>query len=242
MNKAKEKIITVTSNKGGTGKTTVSLCLALYFSYKKNKKTLLLEMDSSPGDFTVLFDANDDNSIEIALKFPSKLITYAKNIGNNLDIIRGFSNPLSAEEVKTDEINNLLNTALKNYEIIIIDTQNVLNGSIIDVLKITDYVFLISDMEIESLYRNLEFINLLKNKFFLHHDNFYFLINKKKLIDVFKIIDISKIITLPIIGFISFERNFNKSLITRNKKRFLRTRTFISISKILENFYSRNIA
>ncbi|HHT79440.1 MAG TPA: ParA family protein [Actinobacteria bacterium] len=241
MDKVKEKIITVTSNKGGTGKTTVSLCLALYFSCKKNRKTLLLEMDSSPGDFTVLFDADDDNSIEIALKFPSKLANYAKNVGNNLDIIKGFSNPLSAEEVKTDEINNLLSTALKKYEIIIVDTQNVLNGSIVDVLKITDYVFLISDLEIESLYRNLEFINLLKSKFLLHHDNFYFLINKKRFIDIFKIMDISKVITLPIMGFISFERNFNKSLVMKNKNKFLKTRTFINMSKILEGFYLKNI-
>lgn len=242
MNKNKEKIITVASNKGGTGKTTVSLCLALYFSYKKNKKTLLMEMDSSPGDFSVLFNVNNENSIEIALKFPSKLCSFVKNIGNNLDIIKGFSNPLFAEEAKSDEINDLINIALKNYEIIIIDTQNVLNGLIIDVLKITDYVFLISELEVESLYRNMEFINLLKNKFLLHHDNFYFLINKKRLIDIFKIIDISRIITLPILGFISFERNFNKSLVLNNKSRFLKTKTFTSISKILENFYLNNIA
>ena len=240
MNINKEKIITVASNKGGTGKTTISLCLAIYFSYKKNKKTLLLEMDSSPGDFTVLFDVIDEYSIEIALKFPSKLSSYVKNVGNNLDVLKGFSNPLTAEEVKPEEINYLLKTALKDYEIIIIDTQNVLNGLLVDVLKITDYVFLISELEIEALYRNLEFINLLKSKFLLKHDNFCFLINKKKLIDIFRMIDISKIIPLPILGFISFERNFNKNLIMKNRNRFLKTRTFISISKILENFYLKN--
>jgi len=241
MNNRKGKIITVTSNKGGSGKTTISLCTAMYFSCEKNKKTLFLELDSSPGDFTVLFETDPENSIEIALKFPYKLSTYVKKINDNLDVIKGFSSPLTAEEVKTDEIINLLDTALRKYEIIVIDTQNVLNGLIIDVLKITDYIFLISELEIESLYRNLEFLNLLKNKFLFQNDNFYFLINKKKLKDIFKVLDISKIIPLPILGFICFEKNFNKNLVLKNQYRFLKTRTFITVNKILECFYLKKM-
>ncbi len=236
MNENKEKIIAVISNKGGTGKTTISLCLALYFSNRKNKRTLLLEMDSSPGDFSVLFDAGDEFSIEVAVKFADKLCIYTKNISSNLDIMKGFSNPLSAEEMKTEEVSNLLAAALKEYEIIIIDTQSVLNGSIIDILRITDYIFLISDLEIESLFRNLEYINLLKNKFLLIKENFYFLINKKKLTDIFKIMDISKIINFPILGFISFEKNFHKSLFSNNQNRFLKSRVYRSVAGILENF------
>jgi len=241
MSNRKEKIITVTSNKGGSGKTTISLCMSMYFSCRKNKKTLFMELDSSPGDFAVLFETGPENSIEIALKFPDKLSTYVKKVNDNLDVIKGFSSPLTAEEVETDEIINLLNNALKKYEIIIIDTQNVLNGLIIDVLKKTDYIFLISELEIESLYRNLEFLSLLKNKFLFQNDNFYFVINKKKLMDMFKVMDISKIIPLPILGFIRFDKNFNKNLISKSQNRFLKTRTFISVNKILESFYLRKM-
>lgn len=240
MNENQEKIIAVTSNKGGTGKTTISLCMALYFSHNKNKKTLLLEMDSSPGDFSVLFNVTEEHSIEVAIKFSEKICMFTKNISRNLDIMRGFSNPLSAEEIETEELNNLLAAAHKEYEIIIIDTQSVLNGSIIDILRATNYIFLISDLEIESLFRNLEYINLLKNKFLLINDNFYFLVNKKRLIDIFKIVDISKIINLPILGFISFEKNFYKSLFSNNQNRFLKSRVFRNTAKILENFCIKN--
>ena len=61
-----KKIISVISNKGGVGKTSIACCLSLCLSRKLNKKTLLLELDCSPGDFGTLFDIDEGLSLEMA--------------------------------------------------------------------------------------------------------------------------------------------------------------------------------
>ncbi|GAG65090.1 unnamed protein product, partial [marine sediment metagenome] len=50
----KNIIIAVISNKGGVGKTSIAIAFAMFLSQKIKKRILLLELDSSPGDFGVI--------------------------------------------------------------------------------------------------------------------------------------------------------------------------------------------
>src|SRR4030043_863491 len=94
----KKIMITIVSNKGGVGKTSVAIATAMFFSKEIKKKVLLLELDSSPGDFGVIFDIENNKSLELALRFPEKYNEYIKNIYKNVDALKGISNPLRSEE------------------------------------------------------------------------------------------------------------------------------------------------
>jgi len=228
-------ILAVISNKGGAGKTSISICIGFYFAITERKKTLLLEMDSSPGDFGPLFDISNDNSLDIAIKFPDRFKNYVKSINKNLDVLKGFSNPINAETITEAEITTLFKHIVESYEIIIIDTQSVLSGIIIDVLKLCDAIIVLSEPTIESLSRVSELLFILSTKFLISKNKFQLIINKKKILDFFKIKDIAKILDFPVKGFIPFDKKFNKNLIIFNTSRLLRTRFNIELSKFINN-------
>lgn len=227
--------LAVVSNKGGVGKTSFAICSGFYFANTLNKKTLLIELDSSPGDFGPLFDISCDNSLDIAIKFPDRFKNYIKSINKNLDVLKGFSNPINAEAVTEIEFYTLMQNISEFYEVIIFDTQTVLSGIIIDALKFSNTIILLSEATIESLSRISELISILNSKFLINKNKFQLVINKKKILDLFKIKDIAKILDFPVKGFISYDKRFNKNLIIFNSNKLFKSKFNIEISKLINN-------
>ncbi|MGM0366701.1 MAG: AAA family ATPase [Actinomycetota bacterium] len=229
----KRYIISVISNKGGVGKTSIAVSLAFCFANDLGK-TLLLELDSSPGDMETLFDIGSDCSLEVAIRFPENYKKNVKNVCRNLDVLKGFSNPIVAENVKPEATGKLIEFIKKDYPYIIIDTQTVINGIILDLLRTSNIILIITDYSIESISRISKFLDMLINKFSLPVDHFNLIVNKKKLFDLFRIWDISKILDFPISGFIPFDRKFSKSNFMLNRRKIFKSKFFKETRKILE--------
>jgi len=229
-------VMSIVSNKGGVGKTSIAICFGTYFALRQNKKTLIIELDSSPGDFGPLFDIGNDSSLDIAIKFPDRFKNYVKSIYKNLDVLKGFSNPINAESIKEEEIQALFHFMSESYDVIVIDTQTVLNGIIIDALKISDNIILVSESTIESLSRISELISILNNKFLIDKSKFQLVINKKRFFDLFKIKDISRILDFPVKGFFSFDKKFNKNLIVFDTKGLIKSKLNIEVSNLINSF------
>jgi cellulose biosynthesis protein BcsQ len=230
-----KKIISVISNKGGVGKTSVACCLALSLSRELNKKTLLMELDCSPGDFGTLFDIGEDKSLEMAIRFSRDYKKYVKCTGKNLDILKGIPDPIVAENITSQEINDFLDIILGDYEYIIVDTQTVLNGILLDLIKASDILLMISDPTMESIARVSNYLQLLSSRFKVKRNKFKFIINMKNFCSFFRTWEITKIIDLPIDSFIYFDRKFSKANILFNESKILRTGFFKQVSKSVKN-------
>jgi MinD-like ATPase involved in chromosome partitioning or flagellar assembly len=239
--KDRTEIITIISNKGGVGKTTIAVMMGMYYAQKFEKKTLLLEFDSSPGDFGPLFDIESEKSLEIALKFPEKFKNYTKNISKNLDAIKGVANPIIAEGIKECDIHNLFNSIISEYNFVIIDTQTIINGSILDVLKLSDIVFIVSDYSIESIFRVAKMFEILTEKFLISKSIIRLIINKKKFFQFLKVWDIKKITDLPVEAFISLDKSFDKSFFLFNRNKVMKTKIFKQISVIMNELTSNKL-
>ena len=231
MFKTGEKIISVISNKGGVGKTSVACCLSICLSRELNKKTLLMELDCSPGDFGTLFDISEDMSLEMAIRFKKDYKKYIKSISSNLDVLKGMPDPIIAEDVRSEEAVEFLETIIKDYDYIVIDTQTVLNGILLDFLKASDLLLMVSDPTMESIARISNFLELLNSRFNIKRNKFKIVINKKKAFPYLRFSEISRILNFPIDSLIWFDRKFNKSNILLNESRILRTRFFKQVSK-----------
>ncbi len=229
----RSKIISIVSNKGGVGKTSVAVVFAMFLSQKMEKRTLLLELDSSPGDFAVIFDIEKDKSLELALKFPEKYNEFVKNVCGNVDALKGVSNPLIAENIKEGAINRLINYILEDYDFIVVDTQTVINGPVLDVLRLSDEIFAVSEYSLESIARISSLVDVLAKKFSIPESKIKLIVNKKRFLSFFKICDISKVVKTPIYAFIKFDNRFNKSRFIFNKVNILNTRFFEEISRML---------
>jgi len=230
---SKKIIISIVSNKGGVGKTSIAIALGMFFSQRKKKNTLLLELDSSPGDFGIMFDIERDKSLELALRFPENYNKFVKNICNNMDALKGISNPLVAENINKGIINNLVNHVLKEYDCIIVDTQTIINGLVLDVLRLSNKIFVVSEYTLESTSRVSNLINVLEKKFSIPKSSMKLIMNKKNFLPFFKVWDVAKIINIPIYALIPYDNRFDKSKFLFNKNGILRTRFFKGISKIL---------
>lgn len=230
---SKKIIISIVSNKGGVGKTSIAIALGMFFSQRKKKNTLLLELDSSPGDFGIMFDIERDKSLELALRFPENYNKFVKNICNNMDALKGISNPLVAENINKGIINNLINHVLKEYDCIIVDTQTIINGLVLDVLRLSNKIFVVSEHTLESTSRVSNLINVLEKKFSIPKSSMKLIMNKKNFLPFFKVWDVAKIINIPIYALIPYDNRFDKSKFLFNKNGILRTRFFKGISKIL---------
>ncbi|MCL4416714.1 MAG: AAA family ATPase [Actinobacteria bacterium] len=226
-------IISVISNKGGAGKTSIAITAGLCFAKELCKRTLLLEVDSSPGDFGAVFDIESEKSFELALRFPEKFGYYIKNIFKNLDAMKGVSDPLVAERIKETDVHKLFKFLTSEYDYIIIDTQTVINGTLLDVLRLSDVIMLVSEYSVESFSRISSLFYILTNKFAISKDKIKVIINKKRLFKLFKIWDFIKIAEFPIEAFISYDPKYGKSLFLFNKNKIFKTRLYKQLSKIL---------
>jgi pilus assembly protein CpaE len=230
-----KKIISIISNKGGVGKTSIACCFALSLSRELNKKTLLLELDCSPGDFGTLFDINQEMSLEMAVRFSEGYKKYVKNIGKKLDVLRGVQDPIIAESIDSKQVDDFLRIIINDYDYIIVDTHTVLNGILLDFIKASDLLIMVSDPTMESIARVSSYLQLLSSRFQISRNRFKFVINKKRSFSYQKIWEISKIINLPINSLINFDSKFNKSNVLFNESKMLRSSLFKQVSRTIRS-------
>lgn len=127
----KAKIFAITSVKGGTGKTTVTLNLAATFA-KMGKKVLIIDLDLYTGG--VATSLNIDNSVDLYklvydlnnnhFKF---LNDYIVPYDQNISVIPSPKDPRTANKVNSKYINGALSRASMNYDIILLDTNHFMN-------------------------------------------------------------------------------------------------------------------
>ena len=127
----KAKIFTVTSVKGGTGKTTTALNLAATFA-KMNYKTLIVDLDLYSG--VVALSLNVDNSKNVFSVIDDMnnnrftfIENYVASYNENIDVLGAPIDPRLASKIGINYISLLLRKARMKYQIIIIDTNHVLN-------------------------------------------------------------------------------------------------------------------
>lgn len=170
----KTKIIAVSNNKGGSGKTTLSGNLA-YCLAKMGKKTLMIDADMQM-NLTRSYDFTQDkqNSLYMAIINEDDLNGYIRNTSyENLDMIIS-DYMLSAVDMKMINkqnkehiIKNMLNTVIQKqvYDYIIIDTCPFLGILNYNILVASNYVLIpveLSAFGIEGLEPLSDFIGEVK--------------------------------------------------------------------------------
>lgn len=228
-------IIAVISNKGGVGKTSFALNAGYYLSKRSGGETLLMELDSSPGDFGPIFDIDSKKSLEMAVRFPENFSSYLKKVDNNLFALKGFANPFLAQNTGPESIKNLLSLIESQYGNIVIDTQTVFNRLLLDTCLIASRIFLVTDNCLESLSRVINLYEMLTLTYEIDKSRINLVVNKKRLTDYFKIWDYSKLTEVPVEGFIPYDKKFNKTLFMSNKNKLVKTKMYRQVGRIIEN-------
>jgi pilus assembly protein CpaE len=162
------RIVTVFSNKGGLGKTTIAVNLALALSETVGSPVALVDLNLQLGDITTFLDVEPKQTI----------VDIARNIGRvDAAYLEGslaqyscknstvyvMADPLhveDAEELTADQINAVLTVLRATFEYVVIDTTTSFDSKTLSALDLADHILLVSMVNLPSIRSSQRLLNL----------------------------------------------------------------------------------
>ncbi|MGA1845595.1 AAA family ATPase [Deferribacter abyssi] len=218
----KTKVITITSGKGGVGKTNISLNLSIALT-KLNYKVALLDADLALGNVDLLIGSKPKYTIEDIVKrdIPIDEIIIEHDKLPNFSLIPAGSGILELTRLTNKERNKLKNEISKIkllYDFLVIDTGAGISSEIISFIKLADEVIVILLPEVTSIKDSYSVLKVLKEKGVFK--NYRILINRAKskqqvatIFEKFKD-TVRKFLQIDVqlLGFLPDEENFQESV------------------------------
>ena len=172
MELSKAKIITVTSVKGGTGKTTTVLNLAGMYA-DNNKKVLIIDMDLYSSAVSVMLNLEPTNDVytladDINNNRYNELSDYITKYNDNIDVIAGPKDIRMSGKISSSYVPLIISKVSLKYDVILIDTNHFMNDINLTILQNSDSIlYVITDDPIDlknmrsmiSIYKDMERTN-----------------------------------------------------------------------------------
>lgn len=151
------KIITVFSTKGGVGKTTLAVNLAISLQTLTSKKVALLDLDVQFGDVSAMLNLMPKRTISHLVQekgeFDLELIQnyMMKHPGSEVDILPAPARPEYSELITGDHIETILKILKEGYDFIIIDTASSFSDLNLTVMDFSQTVYLMLSLDLLSI-------------------------------------------------------------------------------------------
>ena len=166
------KVVTVTSVKGGTGKTTTVLNLAGILSSCK-KKTLIIDGDLYNGAIAISLDVPFEKNLyllvnDMATSHFDSLDTYIKPYNDYIDVLPASKDPRDASKIESKYLRVLLAKARMKYDVILIDLNQVMDSNNLTFLDESDLIYYVMTNDLAdikgiktmvSIYSDMEITN-----------------------------------------------------------------------------------
>ena len=131
MNNQNGKIITISSVKGGVGKTTLTINLAgIYFLMKK--KVLIIDLDLFAGGVATLTNVNNKKDVYMLVDALSnnkqiELKDYVASYNKGIDVLACPKDPRDVSKIESKYINKIFDIAKRQYNVVLVDTTHSLD-------------------------------------------------------------------------------------------------------------------
>ena len=137
------KVISVSSVKGGVGKTTILLNLAGIYC-ELGKRVLIIDLDLFSGGVAISLNVKNTKDIfmlvdSMANNRFTELNKYVTSYNKNIDVLAAPRDPRDAMKIESRYIPLVFDAAKKEYDVVLVDTSHVLNEANLTIL---DYSYM----------------------------------------------------------------------------------------------------
>jgi pilus assembly protein CpaE len=155
INPRRGKMIAVCSPKGGIGRTTLTVNLAVALK-KKNVSVAILDGDFQFGDVNLAMDLKDSLTIKEVFEGISSLdehslSSYLAEHGSGVRVLPAPERPEFADLITNEAILNILKVMLKVHDFVVVDTPVGLNEQTLQFLENADQILVVTNLEMAAL-------------------------------------------------------------------------------------------
>jgi pilus assembly protein CpaE len=134
--------------KGGSGATTIAVNVAYELAANHEAKTLLIDLDIQFGIAALCLDIKGESTVMDALDAPRRLDpvflqALVTKHSSGLDVLMSPGKLGSIEEVGADAVQRLIETAVEDYDFVVVDLPRVFLPWMVTALKLADPVMLV---------------------------------------------------------------------------------------------------
>ena len=155
--KSKCRVITVYSNKGGVGKTSIATNLALELAKITKENVALIDLNFQLGDVTTFLDLKPSFNISYMLQNLDKinedflLSTMEKYKDTSLYVLADPPYFKQAEDFSSKDITNLFKILRDTFSYVVVDTSGGFDSKAINALENSDLIFFVTIVNLPAL-------------------------------------------------------------------------------------------
>jgi len=151
-------VVAVFSPKGGVGRTTIAVNLAVAAAAELNKKVVLVDGSFQFGDVAVLLNLNpkDKSMFELVPELEAggdidTVDTYSVAHSSGLKVILAPASPEMADVITPAGVKHVIEALRQRYELVVIDCTSWFSDTTLGILDLADVILTMLTLEITSI-------------------------------------------------------------------------------------------
>ncbi|MCH9719260.1 MAG: AAA family ATPase [Actinomycetia bacterium] len=205
------KVITVFSPKGGTGKTTFAVNLAVDLVRSGAGSVVLLDLDLAFGDVAISLQLDPKRSVADAVKLnqdwdDAGVRALLTSHPSGLQVLTAPDDPSLAETVGDETVRGLLAALSRQFDYVIVDSPPALSDVVLAAFDHSDHVALLTSLDIPAL-KNTKITLRTVEALQYPRDRFGLVLNRADSKVGLDAADVQKVLQTPVVGWIPSSRD-----------------------------------